>query len=111
MAAEYKGRQKYGGGPVMVSEYGGMRWQGTQEENDAAKSWGYGTPKKLEDFMSRYKGLTDALLDNPRITGFCYTQLTDIEQEQNGLYFDDRTPKLDVRWMYTVTCRKAAIED
>ena len=33
------------------------------------------------------------LLDNPRICGFCYTQLTDIEQEQNGLYKYDRSRK------------------
>ena len=42
------------------------------------------------------KGLTDALLDNPKLMGFCYTQLTDIEQEQNGLYTYERKPKFDV---------------
>ena len=59
----------------------------------------------------RYKGLTDALLDNDQMLGLCYTQLTDIEQEQNGLYFYDRTPKFDAQWMHAVMSRKAAIED
>ena len=43
--------------------------------------------------------------------GLCYTQLTDIEQEQNGLYYYDRTPKFDVAWLHSVMSRKAAIED
>ena len=40
-------------------------------------------------------GLTDAMLSHPRICGFCYTQLTDIEQEQNGLFSYDRTKKFE----------------
>ena len=108
----YGGRQKYPGGPGFVSEYGGIRWQGTLEENNAQISWGYGdTPKTMEEFKARYKGLTDALLDNNQMLGLCYTQLTDIEQEQNGLYFYDRTPKFDAQWMHAVMSRKAAIED
>ena len=43
-----------------------------------------------EEFLNRYKGLADALLDNPKIMGLCYTQLYDIEQEVNGLYTYDR---------------------
>ena len=33
------------------------------------------------------------LLDHPRVCGFCYTQLTDVEQEQNGMYYYDRSRK------------------
>ena len=43
--------------------------------------------------------------------GLCYTQLTDIEQEQNGLYYYDRTPKFDAERMHAIMSRKAAIED
>ena len=43
--------------------------------------------------------------------GFCYTQLTDVEQEQNGVYYYDRTPKMDVEFFRQVNSRKAAIED
>ncbi len=80
----------YRGEPVWVSEYGGTYWK----PGDRTDGWGYGTtPASEEAFAERYVGLTKALLECPRICGFCYTQLTDIEQEQNGLYAYDRTPK------------------
>jgi len=43
--------------------------------------------------------------------GLCYTQLTDVEQEQNGIYMYDRTPKFDSKRLYDIMARKAAIED
>jgi len=44
--------------------------------------------------------------------GFCYTQLTDIEQEQNGLFsYDGRKPKFDVNILKEINSKKAAIED
>jgi hypothetical protein len=61
--------------------------------------------------MARYKGLTDALLDKPELMGFCYTQLTDVEQERNGLYYYDRRPKFDTEKIRAITARKAAIEE
>lgn len=90
--------------PFMVSEYGGIGW-------DSAGGWGYGEgPKSLEEFYVRFKGLTDALLDNPNMFGFCYTQLTDVEQEKNGVYRYDRTSKFDVPRLKKVLTRRAAIE-
>ena len=84
------GRQKYGGQPVFVSEYGGIKW----ETDASVKSWGYGKDVKTpEEFAQRYCGLTDALIQNEKMFGFCYTQLYDIEQEQNGLYTYDRKKK------------------
>ena len=65
----------------------------------------------MVEFIDRYKGLTDALLDNERMFGFCYTQLYDIEQEQNGLYYYDRSPKFDPELFRRINSRKAAIED
>ncbi len=98
-------RETYGGQPVFVSEYGGIGW------NDEG-GWSYGNaPKSKEEFISRYKGLTDALLDNPNHIGFCYTQLTDVEQEKNGLYTYDRRPKFDPEIFRAINSRKAAIED
>ena len=77
------------GVPFMVSEFGGIGWA-------AEGGWGYGAgPKNLEEFYTRYEGLVDAQLDNPNLFGFCYTQLTDVEQEKNGLYYYDRRPKFD----------------
>ena len=65
----------------------------------------------MEAFYTRYKGLTDVLLDNPRMFGLCYTQLTDVEQEENGLYTYDRKPKFDIKRLREIMVRKAAIED
>ncbi len=105
---KFQDRQKYKGGITFVSEYGGIQWSLNPGERD----WGYGTaPKTEEEFIERYKGLTDTLLDNNRMFGFCYTQLYDIEQEQNGLYFYDRTPKFDMGIFKAINSRKAAIED
>ncbi len=106
---KFPDRQMYSGkGCAWVSEYGGLQWS----KGDRGDAWGYGNaPKSFEEFVARYKGLTDALLDNYRMFGFCYTQLYDIEQEQNGLYYYDRTPKFDPEIFKAINSRKAAIED
>lgn len=104
----FHNRQIYTTGlPVFISEYGGIRWS----EGNPIAGWGYGdAPKTKEEFLARLKGLTDALLDHPRFFGFCYTQLTDIEQEQNGLYTDRRVPKFDPAVVRAILSRPAAIE-
>ena len=87
---ENKGRQEYKGEPVFISEYGGIKWV----SDESIKSWGYGEDVKTpEEFADRYVGLTDVILSNYKMFGFCYTQLYDIEQEQNGLYTYDREKK------------------
>lgn len=86
------GRQQYNGEPTFVSEYGGIKWEG----DSAIKSWGYGKDvKSPQELADRYCGLTDALIHNKCMLGLCYTQLYDVEQEQNGLYTYDRKPKFD----------------
>ena len=95
--------------PVFISEYGGIKWD---VEGSNAASWGYGNgPKTEEEFIARYQGLTDALLDNPHMFGFCYTQLYDVEQEVNGLYTYSRKPKFDMEIFRKINGRKAAIEE
>ena len=75
-------------------------------------SWGYGDgPRTEEEFLARYKGLTDVLLVNPKMFGFCYTQLYDVEQEMNGLYTYGRKPKFDMEIIRKINSRKAAIEE
>ena len=99
----------YAGQPYFVSEFGGIRWAPTQENN--SKSWGYGNaPKTLEEYMERFEGLTAALLDNPAMFGYCYTQLTDVFQEQNGIYLFDRSAKFDMARIRAAQTRPAAIE-
>lgn len=83
-------RQKYNGEPVFVSEYGGIKW----ETDKAHKAWGYGKDVATEkEFAERYCGLTKELMQNKKMFGFCYTQLYDIEQEQNGLFTYTRERK------------------
>ncbi len=100
-------RQTYQKGqPMFLSEYGGIRW--TKDQS----GWGYGQgPATEEEFLARLKGLTDVLLDNPYIFGYCYTQLTDVEQEQNGLYTYHREAKFPPEVIAKILGRKAAIED
>lgn len=101
-----RNRQHYDGKqPVFVSEYGGIRW------TDKKDGWGYGQgPETEQEFLDRYKGLTDALLDNENIMGLCYTQLYDVEQEQNGLMTYERRFKFDPKVIHAINSREAAIE-
>ena len=107
---EHSHRQHYKKGqPVFISEYGGIKWD-VEQQNESA--WGYGeAPKTEEEFIARYKGLTECLLSNPNIMGFCYTQLYDIEQEVNGLYTYDRKPKFDPEIFKKINEQPAAIEE
>lgn len=92
--------------PVFISEYGGIWWSETD-----TSGWGYGQrPNSLDEVIGRYRGLTEVLLNNPNIGAFCYTQLTDVEQEQNGLYTYDRKPKMDPEIIKEINKQKAAVE-
>ena len=107
--------QPYRGQPYFVSEYGGIWWNPEEAAkaagDDRAESWGYGQRVADEEgFHSRFAGLTDALLDDPLMFGYCYTQLTDVFQEQNGIYRFDRSEKLDVGRVRAVQQRPAAFE-
>ena len=86
---------EYDGQPYLVDEYGGIKWVVGQEFSEI--SWGYGNaPKTIEEVYERMEDLTDAILYFDHICGYCYTQLTDVEQEQNGIYNYDRTEKFDM---------------
>lgn len=85
----------YAGQPFFIDEWGGIKWVDGKQFSDI--SWGYGQgPKTLDEFYTRLEGLTDTILAVPYMSGYCYTQLTDVEQEQNGVYNYDRTPKFDM---------------
>ena len=84
----------YNGQPYWISECGGTFYSQNKDE----MGWGYGdAPADEEEFINRYEGLIKVMVSHPRVCGFCYTQLTDIEQEQNGLYYYDRTPKFSTQ--------------
>jgi beta-galactosidase/beta-glucuronidase len=98
----------FAGQPYFISEYGGIWW--SLDPKDVS-GWGYGErPKTEEEFLTRYRALTEVLLNHPRIAGFGYTQLTDVEQEQNGLYTYQRVPKFDPAIIHAITSQPAAIE-
>jgi len=101
------------GQPFFVSEFGGIKWNPAFAEDDDGQevSWGYGeAPRSLEAFHARFEGLCRVLLENPQLFGFCYTQLTDTFQEQNGIYYFDRTPKFDLARIRAALQRSAAVE-
>ena len=96
--------------PYFVSEFGGIKWVLGQEK--ATKDfWGYGeAPRTLKEFYARFEGLCDVLLDNPEMFGYCYTQLTDVFLEKNGIYDFGRQPKFDAKRLHAIQTRRAAIE-
>lgn len=103
---KFSARQHYDGKkPVFISEYGGIGFM--LESN----GWGYGNiPTTEQEFLVRLKDVTDAILENPCLFGFCYTQLTDVEQECNGLYTYGRKAKFDPKKISAIFGGPAAIE-
>jgi len=87
---------QYNGTPVILSEFGGIAFIPPGHEVPQ-ESWGYSGIEKTEaDALNRLRGLYSAI-SNVRFVGICYTQLTDVEQEINGLLTYDRKPKFDVK--------------
>ena len=108
-SVKYKDRVRFTLLPNFISEYGGIKWD---VNSNLENAWGYGNaPKTEEEFKERFKGLAEALLFNKYITGLCYTQLTDVEQETNGLYTYDRQAKFDPEFFKAVLQQKAACEE
>ncbi|WP_040207398.1 glycoside hydrolase family 2 protein [Neobacillus jeddahensis] len=86
----------YNGQPIIISEYGGIAF-------NSEKGWGYGNQvTSEEDFLHRYESITQAIRDTSYISGFCYTQLTDVQQEVNGLLTEERVPKVDLSKINTM---------
>jgi beta-galactosidase/beta-glucuronidase len=97
--------------PYMVSEFGGIWWNADRDPGDRTTSWGYGiAPQSIDEFYYRFEGMCKALLDDPSMFGYCYTQLTDVFQEQNGIYTFDRRAKFDLARLHAIQTRLAAIE-
>jgi beta-galactosidase/beta-glucuronidase len=78
----------YRGEPMLVTEFGGLRVAGPG-------GWGWLEVADGHEFVRSYQALIDGLMDAGPVQGFCYTQLTDVQQEQNGLLTADRQPKVD----------------
>ena len=90
-------RYSYNGSPFYLSEFGGIAFIPPGHEVPKG-SWGYsGVEKNEPAALSRLTGLYQAIARTPAWAGLCYTQLTDVEQEINGLMTYDRKPKFDVK--------------
>ncbi len=103
-------KQDYNGAPLFISECGGIFWA-----NEEKEGWGYGeTPKDESEFTDRFLAITGYFMRNSNICGICYTQLTDVEQEKNGLYTYKRERKFSdgtYRKIYDLISSPAAIEE
>lgn len=85
----YANGYSYCGQPVIFSEFGG-----TAYVCDERRGWGYGDGVGGdEEFLTRFGELVGAI-DKLDFSGFCYTQITDVQQEVNGLLHEDRSPKV-----------------
>ena len=88
---------KYEGQPYMLDEWGGLGYV-VPEKRHGNDTWGYGGMiKDAEEFYNILRKEMESIKALKHITGFCYTQITDVEQEQNGIYNYDRSPKFDTQ--------------
>ena len=101
--------------PLFMSEYGGTFWKADEnarrKQDTAWKRWK--DPESEQEVIDRYVGLTTVLLKCPHFCGFCYTQLTDVEQEANGLFTYDRGQKFSPESLQRIrvaNLQRAAIE-
>jgi hypothetical protein len=102
---------------VIISEFGGISFvvdddhaeQPAREGAFRDAGWsGYGGVRSSEQLLAGYGELVTALLDSPAVVGFCWTQLTDTQQERNGLVTVGRRPKADIDRIREITTRVSA---
>ena len=81
--------------PYILDEFGGIK---CMEANPSDASWGYGNATRTkEEFYKRLESQVKMLIEiSDKIWGFCYTQLTDVQQEENGVYYFNRESKYDM---------------
>ncbi|MFD2115311.1 glycoside hydrolase family 2 protein [Paenibacillus yanchengensis] len=76
--------------PIIISEFGGIAFK-------HESGWGYGNQvASKEEFVERFRAITQAIKDLDYVCGYCYTQVSDVQQEVNGLLTEDRQPKVDL---------------
>jgi beta-galactosidase/beta-glucuronidase len=95
---------KYGGQPVIISEFGGIAFSGRGE------GWGYGNKvKSPEEYIRRFDAVTTAIKRLDGISGFCYTQVSDVQQEINGIMDMDRNFKVGPEILKEINTRKTGV--
>ena len=79
------------GQPLVLSEFGGLSYTPSSGE----RWFGYRTVADGPELVAAYERLVTALVSSDQVAGYCYTQLTDTEQEVNGLLTESREHKVD----------------
>ena len=92
---------EYKGQPIIISEYGGIAF------NNDDSGWGYGNKVNTkEEFIRRFDCITTAVKEIPYVCGFCYTQVSDVQQEINGLMDIERNFKVEPEVIKEINERK-----
>jgi beta-galactosidase/beta-glucuronidase len=81
--------------PVLLTECGGIGYRSGATSGSEHDLFAYGElPKTESELEGRIRAVADAVNDCHELSGFVWTQLTDVQQEVNGLLTFDRRPKL-----------------
>lgn len=81
----------YQGQPIILTEFGGIGYKVGEQSG-----WGYTSVENEQQYLEDYARIMDAIYSSTALWGYCYTQLTDVEQEINGLLTYDRQPKANL---------------
>lgn len=93
----------YQGQPVIISEFGGIAFDRDID------GWGYGNKVNTEEeFLKRFEDITTSIKEIPYVCGYCYTQVTDVQQEMNGLMDIKRNFKVDPDKIKKINKKKVA---
>jgi len=79
------------GEPILLTEFGGIGFKVGEDSG-----WGYTSVKDEQEFIADYRRVMEAVYASKGLHGYCYTQLTDVEQEINGLLAYNREPKCEL---------------
>lgn len=85
------------GQPVVVSEMGGVGFvppdPGVNNDTPTSDRFVYSEAATAEELVEAIAGLV-GVVEGLGLAGWCWTQVSDVEQEQNGLLTYDRRPKV-----------------
>jgi beta-galactosidase/beta-glucuronidase len=95
---------RYAGQPVIITEFGGIAF------SNRGEGWGYGNKvNSAEEYIKRFDSITTAIKKLDGVSGFCYTQVTDVQQEINGIMDMDRRFKVDPEILKEINTRKEGV--
>lgn len=77
--------------PILLTKFGGIGF-----DVSGQPGWGYTSVENGEEFLRDYRRVMEAVFASEGLWGYCYTQLSDVEQGINGLLTYDREPKCDL---------------